>query len=634
MTAVASPAESQLQPRIAAADAALLLASIVSITGESTRIEEFAPYISHEFVGGSMRGQLPAEKRALLDAWAYEVLSDLERYGDRDPLQIDDETFQQLASRLVGVPVERKSLAFLREQGGFTSFTPTIPRTKAAPDGFKVLIIGAGMAGITMAVAAKAAGFDFEVLERNPAIGGVWWQNRYPGVGVDTHSKYYSLSFEVNAEWTNAYPQGGEFREYLERVARKHGVFDKFTFGAEVDAMRWDDEAGQWHVSYNRDGRRHEAVATAVVTAAGYLTRPTLPDVPGIETFQGTSFHSAEWDDTYDFTDKRVAVIGTGCTSVQIVDSLAPSIKSLTLFQRQPHWVVPPQPATTIPEDERWMLMNVPSYSRWARLQTFITIGDANYPAVRYDPDWAAEHDLSISAANDVGLQIALGHLESSFGDRPDLKEKLRPNFAWMGKRPVRDPGAYYETIKRDSTELVTSGLASVRPEGAVDGDGNLHEVDAIVYATGFSLEYLTHWRIEGRDGQELSEVWGDTPVAYLGCQAAGFPNLFITSGPNANPSHGGGHNFCVEAVVHYVIECLQTLVEQDARSIEPTQEAQEEWIREIRALLADSVWMRETRATTYYRNSKGDILLASPLLMEDYWTRLRQPVLEHMRVR
>lgn len=633
MTTVASPADTQLETIVSNADAALLLASVISITGETERIADYAPYVTHQYVNGTMRGHLPDEKRRELDIWALDVISNLDRYSDRDPLRMDDGSFAQLASRLVGVPVGRESLPFLREQGGFTSFSATIPRTKKPRHGFKVLIIGAGMAGITMAVAAKTAGFEFEVLERNPGIGGVWWQNTYPGVGVDTHSKYYSLSFEVNAEWTNAYPQGGEFRDYLEMVAHKHGVYDRFTFGAEVDEMVWNEDEGRWRVGYTKDGERHEVTATAVVTAAGYLTRPTLPDVPGIDDFQGTSFHSADWDDDYDFTDKRVAVVGTGCTSVQIVDSLAPKIKSLTLFQRQPHWVVPPQPTTTIAEDERWLLMNVPSYSRWARLQTFIMIGDANYPAVRYDPEWAAEHDLSISEANDVGLQVALGHLNASFGDRPDLLEKLKPNFAWMGKRPVRDPGAYYSTIKKDSTTLVTSGLAGVKPEGAVDGDGNLHEVDAIIYATGFSLEYLTHWRIVGRDGQELSQVWGDTPVAYLGCQTAGFPNLFITSGPNANPSHGGGHNFCVEAVVHYIVECLQTLVEMDARSIEPSQEAQEAWIREIRELLADSVWVRETRATTYYRNSKGDILLASPLRMEEYWNRLRQPKVEDLRI-
>ncbi|MGW4340353.1 flavin-containing monooxygenase [Rhodococcus koreensis] len=632
-TAAAAPADVDLAQIVAQADPAILLASIVSITGDTSRIASFAPYLTHEIAHSAIRASLDDTRRKELNAWAIDVIGNLDAYSSRDALPLDDDSFQTLASHLTGIPIERQSIPFLREQGGFTSFSPTIPRTKSAPQGFKVLIIGAGMAGITMAAAAKTAGFDFEVLEKGAGIGGVWLQNRYPGVGVDTHSKYYSLSFEVNASWTNSYPEGAEFREYLDAVAHKHDVFDKFTFNAEVTDMEWEEEAGQWRVFYLKEGTPHETTATAVVTAAGYLTRPALPDVPGIDTFKGASFHSAEWNEAYDFTDKRVAVVGTGCTSVQIVDALAPKLRSLSLFQRQPHWVVPPAVEPTIPEAERWLLMNVPSFSRWARLHTFIVIGDVNYDAVRYDAQWAAEHDLSISEANERGRLVAQEHLEASFPDRPDLREKLQPSFAFMGKRPIRDPGAYYSTLKKDTSEVITTGLASVRPEGPVDGDGNLHEVDAIVYATGFTLEYLTHLNIVGRDGRKLSEVFGDSPEAYLGCQIPGFPNLFMTSGPNANPSHGGGHNFCVEAVVHYVVECLQTLVENDARSIEPTEESLSAWIGEVRELLADSIWMRETRATTYYRNSKGEVLLANPLRMEDYWYRLREPDLADMKI-
>ncbi|WP_448623519.1 flavin-containing monooxygenase [Geodermatophilus sp. URMC 64] len=633
MTATVPTRVRELRATIAQADPAILLASIVSITGDTSRVPEYTPHLTYRVANMAIKSELPAELRARLDDWAVQVLTDSEAYRGHEPSALDDETFRTLAQALTGLPVDPRSLPFLREQGGFACFTPTVPRTREAPEDFKVTIIGAGMAGVTMAVAAQHAGFDFEVLEKNPGVGGVWWQNRYPGIGVDTHSKYYSLSFEVNPEWTHCYPEGDEFREYLDRVARKYGVIDRFTFGAEVTELVWDEADARWQITYLKDGQRVETSANAVVTAAGYLSRPQLPQVPGIETFQGASFHSAEWDESYDFTGKRVAVVGTGCTSVQIVDALAPTIKSLTLFQRQPHWVVPSADKAGIPEAERWLLMNVPSYRQWARLHTFLVIGDINYGMVRYDADWASEHELSISAANDMGLQVALGHLEASFSDRPDLLAKLKPDFAFMGKRPIRDPGTYYETLKKDTTEVVTSGLAQVTAHGIVDGDGVLHEVDAIIYATGFALEFLSTWTIVGRDGVKLNEVWQERPLAYLGCQVPAFPNLFVTSGPNANPSHGGGHNFCVEAVVHYAVECLQTLVERGARSIEPTSEALQRWTEEIEEKLADSVWVRETRATTYYRNRRGDVVLASPLLMEDYWTRLREPRLNDLRL-
>lgn len=634
MTAVHSKPSVDLEATVSQADAALLLAAIVSITGETDRIAEFAPHITNAVVNYRIEGRMPAEERAALNAWAVDVIEHLDRYDDRDPLELDDESFATLARALVGIPVEPRQLPFLRDQGGFASFTPVVPRTKRPPQSLDVAIIGAGMGGVAMAVAAKQAGFTFEVLEKSDGIGGVWLQNRYPGVGVDTHSKYYSFSFDINREWTNSYPEGEEFRDYLESVARKRGVVDRITFGAEVTGLDWDEDAARWNITYVKDGVPTQTSAAAVVTAAGYLTRPVLPTVPGIERFGGHWCHSADWDPDYDFTDKRVAVIGTGCTSVQVVDALAPTIRSLTLVQRQPHWVVPSTGDATIPEPERWLLQNVPSYAEWARLHTFLVIGDANYEGVRFDEAWAAEHELSISAANDAGLQVALGYLESTFADRPDLLEKLKPNFAFMGKRPIRDPGTYYETLKRDTSTVVASGLAEVTETGIVDGDGVHHEVDAIIYATGFALDFLSHWDIVGRGGATLADVWGETPTAYLGCQIPDFPNLFVTSGPNANPSHGGGHNFCVEAVVHYVIECLQTLVERDARSIEPSVEAAGRWQQEMRERLADSIWVRETRATTYYRNSKGDVVLASPLLMEDYWQRLRQPNLDDMVLR
>ncbi|WP_045877854.1 NAD(P)/FAD-dependent oxidoreductase [Pseudofrankia sp. DC12] len=633
MTTAASPAATGLRSIVAEADPALLLAAIVSVTGETSRIAEFAPHITNSVMNFRIVSQMPDNPRSALDDWAVRVISNLDSFRDRDPLELDDESFRELASRLVGIPVGPDSIAFLREQGGFRSLTSTVPRSRKAPEDFSVMIIGAGMAGVATSIAARQAGFRFTVLEKNDGIGGVWWQNCYPGVGVDTHSKYYSFSFAINPEWTNSYPEGDEFREYLARVAQEYGVIDHFTFGAEVTELVWDEASALWRIVYIKDGQRRETSANAVVTAAGYLSRPLLPQVPGVETFDGAWFHSAEWDSGYDFTDKRVAVVGTGCTSVQIVDRLAPRTRSLTLFQRQPHWVTPSAEGSETPESERWLLSNVPSYAQWARLHTFLVIGDVNYEMVRYDPAWAAGHDLSISAANDVGMQVALGHLESTFADRPDLIEKMKPNFAFMGKRPIRDPGAYYETLKKETSEVVASGLAEVTPRGPVDGDGNLHEVDVMVYATGFALDFLSHWTVIGRDGRKLSDVWHDRPLAYLGCQVAGFPNLFVTSGPNANPSHGGGHNFCVEAVVHYIIECLQTLVERDARTMEPTVEAQERWQKEMDEKLADSIWVRETRATTYYRNNAGDVVLANPLRMEDYWTRLRAPHLDDLEL-
>lgn len=630
MTQDGIPGDLPLSEIISGADPAILLASLVTITGDTSRVAEFAPSLGHRSSPSGISSSLPPGARARLERWAAEVLPSAAGNAASPratAAALDDETFRDLASALVGWPLNVGSVPYLREQAGFASFVPTVPRTRDVPGDFTLAIIGAGMTGIAMAVAAGQAGIGYQVLEKNDGIGGVWRQNRYPGVGVDTPSKYYSFSFEINPEWTHSFPEGDQYLRYLERVAAKYQVPERITFGAEVTALDWDEDTSRWRISYLKDGRPAETSASAVVTAAGYLTRPRLPDVPGIGSFAGDWFHSARWDHDCDFRGRRLAVVGSGCTSVQVVNAVAPETASLTLFQRQPHWVMPSAGTTDpLPEPERWLLARVPAYAAWARLQTFLPIADANYESVRYDPEWAQSHDLSISRLNDAVLRRGLSHLEASFGDRPDLMAVMKPGYAPMGKRLVRDPGRYFETLKQDTSEVVTSGLKEVTPRGIVDGDGVLHEADVIVYATGFTLEYLTHWTVTGRDGRTLAGEWRDRPMAYLGCQVPGFPNLFITSGPNASAAHGAGHNFTVEAMVHYVIECVQALAEAGAAALDVTEDALARWRAEVDAVLADSVWVRERRATTYYRNTRGDIVLPGPLKYEDYWNRLRRP--------
>jgi len=612
----------------------VLLASLVSITGETAVMEALLPQLRHEMGPAGITPVLPAAAHATLVAWGMSVLANLPDHAHRDPLALEDDPFLALASALLSWPVEAHSLPYLREQAGFARFVQTLPRTHKAPEGFSVAIIGAGMAGIAAAITARHEGIACTVFEKHPGLGGVWWQNHYPGVGVDTPSEYYSFSFEVNPEWTHAFPEGAQYLDYLGRVARKYGVMDDIRFGTDVRELRWDESAARWTLVIERDGVLEEHHANAVITAAGYLTRVQFPDVPGLDRFRGPWFHSAEWREDCDLAGKRLGVVGTGCTSVQIVDALIDTVQSLTLFQRQPHWVMPPSGEARLPESQLWLLDNVPSFAQWSRLALYLLISDALYPQVRYDAEWAATHDLSISPLNDISLQRGLGHLQASFADRPDLIEKLTPGFAPFGKRPIRDPGGYYAALTRPTSTVVSSGLREVVPEGIVDGDGELHALDAIVYATGFKLDFLSQWRIEGRDGRTLNEVWQDSPVAYNGCMVPGFPNLFITSGPHASAAHGGGHNFTVEAVVHYAFECLQTLFETGRSCIDVRPDAQQRWTAEVREALADSVWVRERRATTYYRNGKGEVILASPFRMEDYWNRLRRPDLADVELR
>ncbi|MGW4479436.1 flavin-containing monooxygenase [Rhodococcus triatomae] len=618
----------ELEEHLNGANPGTLLASLVTLTADCKRYERLAKALTYRSGAAGITSILPKQEWSELRAWALEVLTQPMAQA-ADTTDLSDDLFARLCSTLVGFEVAETSAPFLRAQGGFTPFVENVPRTRKAPSGFKIAIIGAGMSGIAMAVAAQHRGIDYMILERGDDVGGVWQQNTYPGVGVDTPSAFYSFSFEINPDWTHPFPEGDQYLRYLARIADKYAVRERVRFGAEVEALEWEGGQSRWAITYSTSEGRVTTHANAVVSAAGYLTCPQFPDVDGMATFTGDSWHSSQWRHDVDLTGRRVAVVGTGCTSVQVVDAIADQAANITVFQRQPHWVVPSAGKEGYSEAHRWLTNNIPSYAQWVRLLAFLPSSDVNYEVSRYDETWASEHDLSISRTNDELLQVCLAYLNETFDDRPDLKAQLTPSFAPWGKRIIRDPGRYFDTLKKESTALATAGIKQIVPDGIIDGNGVLHDVDVIVYATGFNLNYLSQWTIKGADGTDLGEVWRDRPVAYNGCLVPKFPNLFITSGPNASPGHGAGHTFMVETVVQYITESLQTLFDKNAASIEVTERAHSKWRDEIDTALADSVWVRETGATTYYRNAAGDVVLANPFRFEDSWARLRRPNLD-----
>ena len=628
------PSPEQLRAHLTAANPAVLAASLTSTTGDVARGLGYVAAITHSVGPAGMVPELPDPERHALTEWAVEVLTDPDPPHGHTGKDLDDETFARFATSLVGWEVSPASAEFFREQAGFSSFTQTVARTQQPPKDFMLVIIGAGMSGISMAISAEQAGIPYTVLERHGDLGGIWQTNTYPGAGVDTPSRYYSFSFNPNPHWSHPYPDGPQYLEYLKATAAKYDVVSKISFNAEVSELVWDDAENRWRVHYEQHGVPKTLEANAILSAAGYLTGPQLPAVAGLDEFTGASFHSAEWDHDVDLRGKRVAVVGTGCTGVQLVDAIADEVAELTVVIRQPHWIMPPgATGAAFGESEKWLEEHVPEYVIWSRLDTFLPISDALFGAVHVDEEWAAEHDTSISSVNDMYYQLASAHLRESFADRPDLLARLTPDFAPFGKRIVRDPGGYFAALTRDTSTLVSSGLGRVTPTGFVDGDGVEHEVDAIIYATGFRLEYLRNLKIAGVGGALLADVWGDSPLAYNGCLVPDFPNLFITSGPHANPSHGGGHTFHAELITRFATETLQRMFEEHGSRVEATHEALERWRGEIHQRLAQTVWTRETRATTYYRNARDEVILPSPMPMEEYWARMREPDLVDIRI-
>lgn len=622
----------ELRTNLRQADAGILVAVLAQLTGDPDIADRFADKLSFapdppEHIGSTD----PDTHAALVEA----VVAALEAPRPADATPIDDPgLFARIAPLALGTEVGAEYIGLLLEQGGFHPSQPVLARTAKLPPDFKVVIIGAGIAGMAAALECADAGIGYEIIDRNDEVGGTWYTAVYPGIGVDTPSAYYSLSRYINGDWSSYYPQGGEYQRYLESVAEKTGLRDHTRFSTEVEALHWDEDRKMWAVhTVTADGTRRVSHANVVVPAAGYLNRPRWPDLPGRETFGGVSVHSAEWDPALSLRGKKVAIIGAGCTSVQIVDASVDDVEHLTVFQRQPHWVAPRKRLTDeVPAHRRWLNAHVPHYANWVRLKSFWGTADNNHPVILRDPEWAAEH-LSISKPNDVLLQMCLEYIDRVFGADSELGKKVTPDFAPYGKRIIRDPGGYYAALARDHVDVEANEPASVNERGILTQDGRQIDLDVIIYATGYHLDFLATVDIQGRDGIKLAEVWGDSPSAYRGGLVPGFPNMFISSAPNYSPGHGAGHNFGVEVMVHYVMECLQLMAERAATTLEVKPEAFKEYVEQIDDAMTNTVWCHTPTAHTYYR-SGGRIVTAFPFRLIDVWQGHRAPKEEDLDVR
>ncbi len=632
-TGPAVPDPAELRDNLLQADPGVLVAVLAQLTGDPSVIDSYGPKISHIPDPPERAGVTdPDTAGALVNA----ILDSLGEPRRPDAVPADDrEFFARLLPIALGTEVDDEQVDLLLEQGGFQRPQPTLPRTVSIPDTVKIAIVGAGIAGISVALAAAEEGVCYEIFDRNGEVGGTWLTTTYPGIGVDTPSAYYSLSREVNPDWSSYYPHGAEYQAYLVALADKHKLREHTRFRTEVEALWWDDERKQWQIhSVDGDGRRDISYATVVVTAAGYLNRPHWPDVKGRETFAGISIHSALWDPSLDLACKRVAIIGAGCTAVQIVDACVDEVEHLTVFQRQPHWVAPRKRRTDdVPAHRRYLGRHLPYYAKWNRLKSYWGTADNNYPVILQDPEWARDH-LSISSANDVLLQMCLRYIEETFSKDTELAKKVTPDFAPYGKRIIRDPGGYYAALTRDHVDVEAGEPAEVNAKGIVTQYGRQIDLDVIVYATGYFLDFLSTVDIRGRGGKKLADEWGDSPRAYRGGTVPGFPNLFTMSAPNYSPGHGAGANFSMEVLAHYIMECLQLMALRGATTVEVTQRAYEGYVAEIDEAMSRTVWCHTPNAHTYYRSGSGRVVVATPYRLVDVWQQHRAPIEEDFALR
>jgi len=438
-----------------------------------------------------------------------------------------------------------------------------------------VAIVGTGFSGLGMAIQLKNRGRDdFVVLEAADELGGTWRDNHYPGCACDVPSHLYSFSFEPNPDWSRMFAPQAEILEYLRHCADKYGIKPHIRYRARVDSAHWDAAAQRWHIR-TADGR--QLSARVLVSGIGGLSRPVYPDIPGIESFKGKQFHSQQWDHDYDLAGKRVAVIGTGASAIQFVPQIAPQVSQLKLFQRTPPWI--------IPKPDRAL--------RWAEKQLFKRL-PATQTALRTAIYWQMEARALGFVVDPRLMKLAerwaRSHLRKQVPDRT-LRDKLKPDYT-IGCKRILISNDYYPALSRENVEVVTGGPQEIRAHSVVDQDGHEHEVDAIIFGTGFAAtDPIGPLEIRGVNGTDLRDEFSRTGTeAYLGTTVAGFPNLFLLTGPNT----GLGHNsmvYMIESQVAYVLDALKTMERRQSESVEVLRSRQETYNETLHGSSAPSVW-------------------------------------------
>jgi 4-hydroxyacetophenone monooxygenase len=383
-----------------------------------------------------------------------------------------------------------------------------------------------------------------------------------------------------------------------------------------------------WDVTVRgKDGQEEVLRVNAVINAHGPVNRWKWPDIPGLDDFRGPKMHTATWDPSVEIKGKRVAVIGTGASSAQLVPAIVNEVAELTVFMRTRHWVIyNPEIMTEVTPGMKFALRHIPHFREWFRFRVYWFAADGLFPNVLKDPEWQDETGQTVSQVNAGMRQYALAHMESKFADRPDLKEKLTPDFPIFSKRIIMD-GGWFDALKRDHVTLEASKIERITPTGLLMADGTEYEFDVLVCATGFDVaNMLGNLTVKGRGGRNLRDEWGmDDPRAYLGVTIPGYPNYFLTVGPNSAPNHAAGQNLISEVQINYIIETLDWANTSQARAVEPKQSAYESFNRKIEERMKDMIWTHP-KANSYYNNSKGRIFLSWPYRLVDYWNEMRGP--------
>jgi cation diffusion facilitator CzcD-associated flavoprotein CzcO len=475
----------------------------------------------------------------------------------------------------------RRSAATVAEQTN-RSEAPT------APIRVRALIIGSGFSGLGMAIALQKRGVDFVILEKADDVGGTWRDNSYPGAACDVPSHLYSFSFEPNPGWKHLFSFQAEILDYLRGIAEKHGLRRHIRFGAWVDRANWDDGEYRWHV-FTDSGQ--EYVAQFLISGAGPLHIPFLPDIEGLDDFSGEAFHTAQWEHGVDLAGKRVAVIGTGASAIQLVSQIVGQVAELQLYQRTPPWVFP-RPNFGIPERLRRTFTYVPGVRAAVRTCIYWFLEATAYAMTRR-PALLRGYEV-----------LAKWNIRRAIADK-ELRRKLTPDYR-AGCKRILYSASYYPAVADPKTQLVTDRIARITPRGIVTADGTERDVDVIIFATGFHVtDSYTYLDIKGPGGDGLVDRWNREGVqAHLGITVADMPNLFLLMGPNTALGHTSVV-FMIESQIRYIADAIAAVDKRRAQALAPRRSAQNRFNEKLQRELSGSVW-NNGGCSSWYHDEHG----------------------------
>jgi len=596
---------------IAIANIPTLLLVLTQLTGDRRWLDERYRTRRARGMGDNDTGGLPEPLVAEVRAAALEAIL---AWRAGRPVAVSAPSREmrlKMLSSAMGEPILDEYDSIIAAELGVEE--PQTSGKLPVPEGFQVLIIGAGVSGLCAAINFKQAGIPFTILEKSAQLGGIWRDNRYPGAGVDTPNHLYSFA-NAPYDWSMYYALREELHAYLEHVADKFDLRPHIRFGTAVESGAYNDATQRWSVAVRKPGGSRETLtANVLISAVGIFNPIKMPAINGLDRFAGPCFHTAEWPADLDLKGKRVAMIGNGASAMQVGPEIQHTVASLTIFQRSAHWVAPnEQFRTPIPEPLRFLLREVPLYRIWYRLRLGWTFGDRFHAALQKDPEWP-HADRSMNKINDSHRNVFTRYITAELGDRTELLDKVVPTYPPFGKRMLMDNG-WYRMLRNERVNLVSEPIAEIGPHKVITQDGTEYDADVLVIATGFDvLRFLTAYELHGRSGRSLREVWNDDDArAYLGSVIPDFPNFFCLYGPNLQPGHGGSLIFIVEMQVRYIMDLLRQMLNQGIGAVECRQNVHDAYNEGVDQAHANMVWTHPG-VETYYRNARGRVVVNAP---------------------